>query len=71
MDVSGYSYFLERRDSDKRWVATVTEFPRLEATSASDSEPTSLGGSRSDQPSKPIRQSQFASLALLSMKSLR
>jgi hypothetical protein len=33
MDVSGYSYFLERRDSDKRWVATVTEFPRLEATS--------------------------------------
>jgi len=33
MDVSGYSYFIERRDSDKRWVATVTEFPRLEATS--------------------------------------
>ena len=33
MDVSGYSYFIERRASDKRWVATVTEFPRLEATS--------------------------------------
>ena len=33
MDVSGYSYFIERRDSDKRWVATVTEFPGLEATS--------------------------------------
>jgi hypothetical protein len=33
MDVSGYSYFIERRASDKLWVATVTEFPRLEATS--------------------------------------
>jgi hypothetical protein len=33
MDVSGYSYFIERRDSDKRWVATVTEFPALEAAS--------------------------------------
>jgi hypothetical protein len=33
MDVSGYSYFIERRASDKLWVATVAEFPRLEATS--------------------------------------
>ena len=32
-DVSGYSYFLERRDSDKVWVATVTEFPGLTAES--------------------------------------
>jgi len=30
-DVSGYSYFLERRESDKRWIATVTEFPGLSA----------------------------------------
>lgn len=33
IDVSGYSYFLERRESDKRWIATVTEFPRLSAES--------------------------------------
>lgn len=32
-DVSGYSYFLERRESDKRWVATVAEFPGLSAES--------------------------------------
>jgi len=32
-DVSGYSYFLERRASDKVWVATVTEFPGLTAES--------------------------------------
>lgn len=33
MDVTGYSYFIERRDSDKRWVATVEEFPGLQAES--------------------------------------
>lgn len=33
MDVRGYSYFMERRDSDKRWVATVAEFPELSAES--------------------------------------
>lgn len=27
IDVSGYSYFIERRESDQRWVATVAEFP--------------------------------------------
>jgi predicted RNase H-like HicB family nuclease len=32
-DVSGYSYFLERRESDKVWIATVTEFPGLTAES--------------------------------------
>ena len=32
-DVSGYSYFLERRASDKIWVATVAEFPGLSAES--------------------------------------
>ncbi len=32
-DVSGYSYFLERRESDKQWVATVAEFPGLTAES--------------------------------------
>ena len=32
-DVSGYSYFLERRASDKVWIATVTEFPGLVAES--------------------------------------
>lgn len=33
MDVRGYSYFIERRASDKRWVATVAEFPDLRAES--------------------------------------
>lgn len=33
MDVSGYSYFIERRDSDKMWVATVEQFPGLEGVS--------------------------------------
>lgn len=33
MDVRGYSYFMERRDSDKRWIATVEEFPELQAES--------------------------------------
>jgi len=33
MDVKRYSYFIERRDSDKRWVATVEEFPALQAES--------------------------------------
>ena len=33
IDVSGYSYFIERREADKRWVATVTEFPDLTAES--------------------------------------
>jgi hypothetical protein len=33
IDVSGYSYFIERRASDKRWVATVGEFPDLSAES--------------------------------------
>jgi len=33
MDVRRYSYFTERRESDKRWVATVAEFPELEADS--------------------------------------
>ncbi|MEO8529187.1 MAG: hypothetical protein ABI435_08920 [Pseudolysinimonas sp.] len=33
MDVTGYSYFIERRESDKRWLATVEEFPDLSATS--------------------------------------
>ncbi len=32
-DVTRYSYFLERRSSDKRWVATVEEFPGLDAES--------------------------------------
>lgn len=32
-DARRYSYFLERRESDKRWVATVTEFPGLSAES--------------------------------------
>lgn len=29
IDVRGYSYFIERRDSDKRWVVTVEEYPEL------------------------------------------
>lgn len=33
IDVSGYSYFVERRPSDKRWVATVAEFPDLSGVS--------------------------------------
>ena len=33
MDVKRYSYFIERRESDKRWVATVEEFPGLQAES--------------------------------------
>ena len=33
MDVKRYSYFTERRESDKRWVATVAEFPELQAES--------------------------------------
>jgi hypothetical protein len=33
MNVQGYSYFTERRASDKRWVATVAEFPGLQAES--------------------------------------
>ena len=33
VDVTRYSYFLERRASDKRWVATVAEFPGLDAES--------------------------------------
>lgn len=33
MDVTGYSYFIERRASDKRWLATVEEFPDLSAAS--------------------------------------
>ena len=33
MDVTGYSYFIERRESDKRWLATVEEFPHLSAAS--------------------------------------
>jgi len=33
MDVKRYSYFIERRETDKRWVATVAEFPDLEAAS--------------------------------------
>lgn len=32
-DATRYSYFLERRAGDKRWVATVAEFPHLEAES--------------------------------------
>lgn len=32
-EVRGYSYFMERRESDKRWVATVAEFPELSAES--------------------------------------
>lgn len=33
VDVTRYSYFVERRPSDKRWVATVAEFPELDAES--------------------------------------
>jgi hypothetical protein len=33
MNVQGYSYFTERRAADKRWVATVEEFPELRAES--------------------------------------
>lgn len=33
IDVRGYSYFIERRDSDKRWVATVAEYPELSGVS--------------------------------------
>lgn len=33
MDVKRYSYFIERRDSDKYWVATVEQFPELQAVS--------------------------------------
>lgn len=33
MDVKRYSYFTERRESDKRWIATVAEFPELQAES--------------------------------------
>lgn len=32
IDVRGYSYFIERRD-DKRWVATVVEYPELSGVS--------------------------------------
>jgi hypothetical protein len=32
IDVRGYSYFIERRD-DKKWVATVTEYPELSGVS--------------------------------------
>jgi len=32
IDVRGYTYFTERRD-DKRWVATVAEFPGLSGVS--------------------------------------
>lgn len=32
-DVSGYSYYLERRESDRRWIATVAEFPGLSVES--------------------------------------
>ncbi len=32
IDVRGYSYFIERRD-DKRWVATVAEYPELSGVS--------------------------------------
>ncbi|HWH97250.1 MAG TPA: hypothetical protein VNS80_02690 [Pseudolysinimonas sp.] len=32
IDVRGYSYFIERRD-DKRWVATVAEYPDLSGVS--------------------------------------
>ncbi|WP_395639362.1 hypothetical protein [Pseudolysinimonas sp.] len=35
IDVRGYSYFIERREADKRWVATVTEYPDLVAESRS------------------------------------
>jgi hypothetical protein len=33
IDVRGYSYFIERRESDKRWVATVAEYPGLSGES--------------------------------------
>ena len=33
MDVKRYSYVIERRESDKNWVATVEQFPGLEAVS--------------------------------------
>ena len=32
IDVRGYSYFIERGD-DKRWVATVAEYPELRGVS--------------------------------------
>ena len=32
IDVRGYSYLIERRD-DKRWVATVVEYPELSGVS--------------------------------------
>lgn len=33
IDVRGYSYFTERREGDKRWVATVAEYPQLSGVS--------------------------------------
>jgi hypothetical protein len=33
IDVRGYSYFIERREGDKRWVATVAEYPELSGVS--------------------------------------
>jgi hypothetical protein len=33
IDVRGYSYFIERRETDKRWVATVAEYPELSGVS--------------------------------------
>lgn len=33
IDVRGYSYFIERRESDKRCVATVAEYPELSGVS--------------------------------------
>ena len=33
IDVRGYSYFIERRADDKRWVATVAEYPELSGVS--------------------------------------
>jgi hypothetical protein len=33
IDVGGYSYFIERRESDKRWMATVAEYPELSGVS--------------------------------------
>lgn len=33
IDVRGYSYFMERRESDRKWVATVAEYPDLSAES--------------------------------------
>ncbi len=33
IDVRGYSYFIERRAADKRWIATVAEYPELTGVS--------------------------------------